>query len=144
MTKQPARIVLVEDNPGDVQLLRFWLDAQEDPYTLEVLADGEAALRFVREQCPQDQDNPCLIVLDLHLPKHGGAAVLQAIKEEPALAQVRVAVLTTVASPQDEAEVRALGVHLYRRKPVDLDKFEALAGELLALCQESDTQAAAT
>jgi CheY-like chemotaxis protein len=143
--RKPARIVLVEDNPGDVRLMRLALDDCREPYTLEVLSDGEAALRFVREQCRvNDADDPCLVVLDLHLPRLDGQVVLRALRGEPSLNHVRVAVLTTQASPQEEAEVLALGVHLYRRKPSDIDAFVALAGELLALCHDPNPRAAVT
>ena len=141
--QNPAHIVLIEDNPADVRLIELALDDYGEPYTLEVLSDGEAALQFVRDHCGSDSPDPCLIVLDLHLPKYGGEIILRAIREEPALAHVRVAVLTTQASPQAEAEVLQLGVHLYRRKPSDLNAFISLAGELIALCHEPVQRAAA-
>ena len=63
-------------------------------------------------------------------------AVLQAIREAPALIHVRVVVLTSLADPQYEREVLSLGVRLYRNKPLDLDAWIHLAGEILALCRE--------
>ena len=69
----PARIVLIEDNPGDVLLIRLVLDEQSFKYQLEVLGDGEQALRFVREYCGSVcGHSPCVLVLDLHLPKYNG------------------------------------------------------------------------
>jgi CheY-like chemotaxis protein len=66
---EPARIVVIEDNPADVTLLRLALDAQGDPYQLEVLSDGEQALRFVREYASMPgTPEPCVLILDLHLP----------------------------------------------------------------------------
>ncbi len=141
-TVQPARIVLVEDNPADVRLFQHALTEVGEPFLLEVLADGEAALKYVQEHCTPSERTPCLIVLDLHLPRYNGEAVLRAIHGEPALSNVRVAVLTTAASPEKEASVLALGVHAYRQKPSDLDDFIALAAELVALCRESVAEAA--
>ena len=139
----PARLVLIEDNPADIRLLQLALDELGEPYQLEVLTDGEAALHYVCEQCGTISPDPCLIVLDLHLPRHQGAAVLRALRAEPALTHVRVAVVTTQASPTEEAEVVQLGVRLYRHKPTGLDEWLRLGAELMALCQEPVTHAAA-
>lgn len=139
--KTPPQIVIIEDNPADIRLLRQALDHQAKPYTIEVLTDGETALRFLRENCPLGE-HPCLIVLDLHLPRYDGAEVLRAIRRTPNLSHVDVAVLTTVASPSEEAEVLELGVSLYSRKPTDWDDFVALGAELLALCYGEKVKAA--
>lgn len=128
---------MVEDNTADVFLLRHALDQHGEPYTLEVLHDGEEALTFVTQQRSAGHDaEPCVIVLDLHLPKHDGTAVLKAIRHEPALASVHVVALTTIASPKDEQEVRGLGVRLYRSKPTLVDEWIKLAGEILDICKE--------
>jgi two-component system, response regulator len=131
------KIVVVEDNSADVFLLRHALDQHEEEYVLEVLRDGEEALEFAaRHRMVETQAEPCVIVLDLHLPKHDGAAVLKAIKKEPALASVQVVALTTIASPRDEQEVRDLGVRLYKAKPSLVEEWIALAGEILEICRE--------
>jgi CheY-like chemotaxis protein len=133
----PARIVVVEDNSADVFLLRHALDQHQEAYVLDVLRDGEEAIEFVRRyRALGPEAEPCVIVLDLHLPKHDGTAVLKAIKQEPALAFVHVVALTTLASPKDEREVRALGVRLYRSKPSLIDEWITLAGEILEICHE--------
>ena len=125
---------MIEDNPADTTLLRHALDEQRDAYTLEVLTDGESAIRFIRGHCQDCRPEPCLIVLDLHLPKYEGATVLRAIRSEPELAQVKVAVLTSMASPEERAEVIALGVQLYRMKPMNWEEVVELARELVAIC----------
>src|SRR5687768_7283379 len=106
---------MIEDNPADTTLLRHALDEQREPFTLEILRDGESALQFVRDHC-RERAEPCLIILDLHLPRYDGATVLRAIRLEPSLAKVFVVVLTTMASPTEKAEVLALGVDSYRTK----------------------------
>lgn len=133
----PAKIVVVEDNSADVFLLRYALDEHEGEYLLEVLRDGEEAIEFVNEQRAAGGDaEPCVIVLDLHLPKHDGTAVLKLIKQEPALEFAQVVALTTLASPKDEQEVRDLGVRLYRAKPTLVEEWIQLAGEVLKICRE--------
>jgi two-component system response regulator len=136
-TESPARILVVEDNQADVFLLRHALDEHAQDYELEVLRDGGEALRFVEHQRILDRDpTPCAIVLDLHLPKHDGAAVLKAIRDEPKLAHIHVVALTSFASPTEEKEVRELGIRLYRSKPTDLDEWINLAGDILAICND--------
>jgi CheY-like chemotaxis protein len=136
------RIVVIEDNPGDIRLLRQALEDQQQPYTLEVLTDGESAIRFLSQHCTGGHD-PCLIVLDLHLPRYDGLDVLRAIRALPALNGVRVAVLTTSASPQEEAEVMKLGVSWYAKKPTNLDDFFDLGRTFLELCHDGVATAAA-
>jgi CheY-like chemotaxis protein len=133
----PAKIVVIEDNSADVFLLRHALDQHDVAYVLDVLRDGEEAIDFVnRRRVAGAHAEPCVIVLDLHLPKHDGTTVLREIKQEPALALVHVVALTTLASPRDEQEVRDLGVRLYRAKPTLVDEWVRLAGEILEICRE--------
>ncbi len=136
-TTNPARIVVMEDSPTDVRLLRYALDLHNEPYELKVLTDGEQALRFVEEHRTEGQDpEPCVIVLDLHLPRYDGLAVLRAIKAAPALAHIHVVILTAQASPAEELEMRRLGVRLYRAKPMDFAGLTAVAAEILEVCKE--------
>jgi len=134
--RNPARILLVEDNPGDVLLLRLALAQHEPDYILETLRDGAEAIRFVNDQWHTTEPEPCVIVLDWHLPKHDGSLVLRSIREIPGMLHVRVVALTSVMSPKDEAEILRLGVRLYRTKPSDLDGWHRLAGEILEICHE--------
>jgi CheY-like chemotaxis protein len=135
----PAKIVVIEDNSADVFLLRHALDQHDEPYVLDVLRDGEEAIDFVNQLRDGSPVEPCVIVLDLHLPKHDGAVVLKVIKQEPSLASVRIVALTTLASPKDEQEVRDLGVRLYRAKPTLVEEWVKLAGEILQLCHEQSS-----
>ena len=134
----PARIVIVEDNEMEIWLLRQALEQAGEEFILEALRDGEEALQFVQEQRRMNSEPPpCVIVLDLHLPKHDGAAVLRAIREQPILSHVRVIVVTTLASPRQEAEVLELGARLYRTKPRVLGDYAVLAKEIIEICQEA-------
>src|SRR5579872_3700801 len=132
----PARIVVVDDSPADVLLLRHALNQHDEAYELEVLKDGAEALAFIAAQKEFSQEPaPCVIVLDLHLPKHDGLAVLAALKKEPALSHIRIVALSSFASPRDEAQVHSLGVRMYCEKPGDLDSWIALARDILKICQ---------
>jgi CheY-like chemotaxis protein len=135
--KNPAQLLVMEDNPADVYLLRLALDHHGEEYNLELLRDGEEAIRFVQNQRTSPQEpEPCVIILDLHLPRHDGNAVLRAIRQEPTLCHVRVVALSSMPSPSDAAEVLRLGARLCRAKPMDLDEWVKLAGEILAICRE--------
>ena len=138
--KDPARILIIEDNAADVLILRHALDQHGEIYQLDVLRDGEEALRFINEQrrAPRDPQ-PCVIILDLHLPKHDGTTVLHALRDEPALTHVGVVVLTSLASPQDERKVLDFGVRLYKTKPSQLDGWISFAGEVLVICREASS-----
>lgn len=126
---------MIEDNPADTSLLRHALREQEEPFVLLVLEDGEQALRYVRERC-SEYPEPCLIVLDLHLPKYSGITVLRAIRSEPQLEHIKVVTITSVVSPEEQAEVLALGVQAYRNKPMDWEGTVALARELIQICSD--------
>jgi CheY-like chemotaxis protein len=140
----PARILIIEDNPADITLLRVALDQQGKEYRMEVLRDGAEALDFVHQQrIDPEMHQPCVIVMDMHLPKHDGPAVLEAIRQTPALEHIQVVVLTGVAAPKDEAEVKRLGIRLYQTKPIHLDDWVALAGQIFDICHDQDVLTAA-
>jgi CheY-like chemotaxis protein len=128
---------VIEDSPADVLLLRHALSQHSGAFELEVLKDGAEALAFVAAQRESGHElKPCVIVLDLHLPKHDGLAVLEAIRRAPALDHVRVIALSSFVTPRDEAEVQSLGVRLYCEKPSELDGWITLAGDILKICRE--------
>ncbi len=134
---KPPRILIIEDNPADIAWLHIGLDEQKEIYDLEVLFDGEAALRFVEEHRTGARDpDPCVIVLDLHLPKYDGIEVLRAIKRAPVLAHIHVVVMSSSPSPRDEAEIIRLGA-LFRLKPSALQDCLALACEIIEICKGS-------
>jgi CheY-like chemotaxis protein len=140
----PARILVMEDNPADIYLLRHALDQHDEEYQLEVLADGEAAIHFIQSQrTAAAEPEPCVIVLDLHLPKHDGTAVLEALRREPSLSSVKVVAWTTLAAPREEDDLRNLGVRLCTIKPTDLDEWISLAGLILEICREKNHMALA-
>lgn len=117
-------ILIVEDNPGDVRLMREALRDLDPPITIHVAADGEEALHFLRKQDGYAAaPTPGLIFLDYNLPKANSRELLREIKEDEKLRLIPVAVLTTSDADKDIRDAYELYANCYLRKPVDLDSF---------------------
>jgi len=116
----PARILLGEDNPADVYLIRQALNENGIEYDLQVAVHGGEILDVVTSSSPEIPD---LIVLDLNLPRHEGLEILKLIRESPQLQRVPVVILTSSDSPKDRLAASALGANCYIRKPSNLDEF---------------------
>ena len=120
-------ILLVEDNPDDVELTRIAFAEAKIANDLVVVTDGAQALDYLfargaySDRDPNDL--PSIILLDLNLPKVDGREVLQAIRANEATANLPVVVLTTSAEPFDVEASYALGVNSYIQKPVDFERF---------------------
>ncbi len=122
-------ILLVEDNPADMRLVREALAESAVPARLHWVADGRAALDFVRRNgAHADAPTPDLVLLDLNLPGIGGKEVLREIKRDPLLASIPVVVLTSSAARQDVLDAYREHVNSYLRKPTDYDDYLALVG----------------
>ena len=121
---KPIEILLVEDNPGDVDLAREALEAGKVCNSLHVVSDGEAALAFLRQQGKfAGALRPDLVLLDLNLPKLNGRDVLAAIKEDPDLRRIPVVILTTSKAEEDILRSYNLHANCYITKPMDLNQF---------------------
>lgn len=115
---------MVEDNPGDVRLIREALRDVNPPVNISVACDGEQALWFLRKTSPfESAPTPKLIFLDFNLPKADSRSVLRAIKEDQHLRLIPIAVLTSSDSERDVREAYTLHANCYLRKPVELDAF---------------------
>ncbi|GAA4856933.1 response regulator [Luteimonas vadosa] len=125
MTDKP--ILLVEDNPDDVELTRIAFAESKIANPLVVVSDGAEALDFLFARGPhadrKDQPLPSIVLLDLNLPKVDGREVLQAIRADERTRNLPVVVLTTSAEPFDVEASYALGVNSYIQKPVDFERF---------------------
>ena len=123
----PKEILLVEDNPDDVELTRIAFEEAKVANLLRVVGDGAEALDYLFARGKHaDRDPaslPSLVLLDLNLPKLDGREVLQAIRANEATRMLPVVVLTTSAEPFDVDATYALGVNSYIRKPVDFEQF---------------------
>ena len=133
------RILLAEDNPGDVLLFREALKSRNFQCELLVAADGQQAIAMVRDVA-SGGPRPHLIVLDVNLPKQNGDAVLRQIRLEPGLAGIPVVVLTSSSSPLDRATANGLGASLYLEKPSDLEGLYRLGQVLEQVLRGQYTQ----
>ncbi|MFL6351094.1 MAG: response regulator [Bryobacteraceae bacterium] len=117
-------ILIVEDNPADVRLMREALRHVEPPVTIHVAGDGEEALHFLkREGRHAGAPKPALIFLDFNLPKADSREILRQIKADHSLRLIPVAVLTSSNSEKDIREAYELYANCYLCKPGDLDGF---------------------
>ncbi|HLG99562.1 MAG TPA: response regulator [Bryobacteraceae bacterium] len=118
-----ARILLAEDNPGDVLLFREALRLSNLSCDLVVAEDGEKALHLLQNtSAAPNGARPDVIVLDINLPKRSGQDVLQWVRGNGSFATTPVIVLTSSASPEDRTRALELGANLYVQKSSDLDE----------------------
>ena len=121
---EPVKILLVEDNEGDARLAVEALKDSKVRNDLYHVRDGVEAMAFLRREAPYpDAPVPDLILLDLNMPRKDGREVLAEIKEDPALRQVPVVVLTTSAAERDLVKTYDLHANAYVVKPLGLDRF---------------------
>jgi two-component system response regulator len=123
----PKIILLVEDNPSDIELTKRAFNKSRIANEIIITEDGQEALDylFARGQyINRDARNlPALVLLDLNLPSVDGLAVLRQIRTEPLTSRLPVVILTTSKEEQDVAQSYDLGANSYIRKPVDFSQF---------------------
>jgi DNA-binding response OmpR family regulator len=124
---RPAEILLIEDNPGDVELVREALQSGKMLNRISVATDGEAAMAFLnRARGFEDAPRPDLILLDLNLPKKDGFEVLREVKAHPAVSRVPVVILTSSQAERDILKSYDLRANCFISKPVEVDEFLAV------------------
>lgn len=120
-------ILLVEDDPGDLELTLHAFARQPFSGRIEWVRDGEQALDFLfcraRFAGRDPQDRPQLILLDLKLPKIDGLEVLRQLKQDPSLRLIPVVILTSSRRESDLIQAYQFGANSYVHKPVDYDPF---------------------
>jgi CheY-like chemotaxis protein len=131
-------ILLVEDNPRDVRLVREALADREIRCELLTASDGEQALRTLRREGEFSQAPvPDLVLLDINLPIVNGFEVLEAIKTDPQLRTIPVLILSTSSADGDVLRCYALHANSYLVKPADFDEFSRMIGQLHAFWFET-------
>lgn len=124
-----ATILLVEDNPMDVDLALRAFRRRRLTNPIEIARDGEEALAWIA-RWEAGEPVPAVILLDLKLPRVDGLEVLRQIKAHPQFRRIPIVVLTTSAENQDVARAYELGVNSYIVKPVNFDKFMEVASQI--------------
>jgi two-component system, chemotaxis family, response regulator Rcp1 len=121
------RVLLVEDNPGDVRLTRETFRDANDSIQLYVVSDGVEAMAFLRHEGTYvDSPRPDLVLLDLNLPRMDGREVLGLIKDDDNLKTIPTVILTTSEAEVDIVTSYQLQANSYLTKPVQLEAFESL------------------
>lgn len=122
-----VRILLIEDNPHDLELALYAFRQHNLANGIQVARDGAEALDYLLARGEHvtrgPEDDPQVILLDLKLPKVDGIEVLKAIKESARTRHIPVVVLTSSEAESDLIETYNLGVNSYIVKPVDFDQF---------------------
>jgi CheY-like chemotaxis protein len=124
---QPFEILIAEDNPADVALVREALKAHNIDCVLHVLRDGEQALALL-DSLDRDPNVPRvdLLILDMHLPKHDGEEILKRLRSTERYAQTPVIVMTSYPSNSIEANATKHAAMFYFRKPSTLEELSEL------------------
>jgi len=132
MQTKDVKILLVEDNPDDIELTLKAFGKQKLVNNIIVARDGEEALDilFQRDKESAAQQSIDLILLDLKLPKVDGLEVLRQVKENPKTRVIPVVILTSSKEENDLNESYRLGANSYIRKPVNFEKFTEVVMQL--------------
>jgi CheY-like chemotaxis protein len=124
-------VLLVEDDPGDVMLIREAFADNKVGNVLSVVNDGVEAMKFVRgEGDYATLERPDLILLDLNLPRKSGAEVLAEIKGDASLSTIPVVVLTTSQAEEDVLRSYEMHANAYVTKPVDFERFGEIVRQI--------------
>lgn len=134
MKNEVVEILLVEDNPDDIELTLDALKKENITNNVHVVNDGAEALDFLfstgKYACRSKEEKPKLILLDLKLPKVDGLEVLKKIKADTRLKKIPVTILTSSQEEKDVIRSYQLGVNSYIVKPVDFVQFTDAVREL--------------
>ena len=110
ISRTPLTIIVVEDNPVDVYLIRWVLKAHELSHELQVIDNGDRAIDYVNQLVrAEHHSSPTIMLLDLNLPQRDGREVLQRVKAIPQGADIRVVIVTSSTNPTDRRVTLAPG-----------------------------------
>jgi CheY-like chemotaxis protein len=129
---EPTQILLIEDDPNDVELIQIALDRYNFANNIEVVSDGEQAIHYLfgRNGQPPTQPLPRLVLLDLKLPKIDGIQVLEMIRASARTRNLVVVVMTSSGENSDLKACYNLGVNSYIVKPLDFQQFVEMSRQV--------------
>ncbi|MDA8744641.1 response regulator [Rubripirellula amarantea] len=129
--KPENQVLLVEDNPDDVELTRESFRRTDRRLNLSHVGNGIECLKFLRKtEGYEDAPTPDLILLDLNMPIMDGREVLRALADDDQLKRHRVVVLTTSSSNTDLLVCHSFGCNAYVVKPVDVHEFQVIVNSI--------------
>ena len=129
--RTPIEVLLVEDDPGDVMMVREALSDHEHPNRLTVVGDGEQAIDLLRRRGAfADAPWPDIVLLDLNLPRKDGYEVLAEIKGDENLRRIPVVVLTTSEAERDILRSYELHANAYVTKPTDYERYMEMVRQI--------------
>ncbi len=118
------QVLLVEDNEGDVRLIKEAFSESKIDKTFSVARDGEEALNYLYARGKYaDRTKPDIILLDINLPKKNGFEILESIKNDPVLKKIPVIMLSSSSSEDHITKSYDLSANCYVTKPVDFDEY---------------------
>lgn len=135
-TGQDRWLLIVEDNSGDVALIRHALKSHGVDCKVVVMTDGERASRFIDETGDDANGCPELIILDLNLPKKTGRELLQEVRSSAACKDIPVVVFSSSEAETDRQESLRLGANMYITKPSNLDDFLKIGGVIKSIIEK--------
>lgn len=123
-SRSPVRILVVDDDPGDVLMIEEALEGSTVEKTISVVSDGQEAMEFLRQEGRHTEaPRPDMILLDLNMPRMDGRQVLGEVKSDEDLRTIPIVVLTTSNADTDILGSYTLQANAYVTKPIDLDDF---------------------
>ena len=130
-TGRSVEILLVEDNPADVLLMKEALQEGKMSNNLHIAGNGDEAMDFLRKRGKfENAVRPDLIMLDLNLPKKDGMEVLAEVKNDPDLKKIPIVIITTSRSEEDIDKTYSLHANAYVTKPVSVRQFFDVVQEI--------------
>jgi CheY-like chemotaxis protein len=125
-------ILLVEDNPADMRLLKDFFAEAVHPPAMHWVTDGYEALDYISQRNGYEAAiQPDIILLDLGLPRINGYQVLKDLKSDPKYSHIPIVILTTSRNPLDRSQCDAMGADMFLSKPRSLKDYEAMLDKLL-------------
>ncbi len=132
------RLLVIEDNPADVELLRRALATAGLDCQLTVVEDGADAMALFRPGTTTPA--PDLAIVDLNLPKHGGLEIIEQMRANPTFADVPVIILSSSSSMRDRSKIETFHIKRYIVKPADLEEFMRIGWQIRELLMEGKTR----
>jgi CheY-like chemotaxis protein len=137
MNNQPIEVLLVEDDPADIELLMEAFQDNRLAFHFNVVKDGVEAMDYLhRTGLYTQNEKPDLILLDLNLPRRNGFEVLQELKADPQLQAIPVVVLTTSDAHADKVKSYRLSAHYFITKPFRFGQFSNVVKSIENFWQE--------